>query len=297
MIPTRPDGKGILRAFDPLQCPEKKLHVDVVMNLTLFLQSNAPRPAPNGFRADQNWEKDLKDLKQNISIYSTLSPSVRPEFRMELVISVNGYVTDAEPIEYLKSIDNTFVNNNRIHITVFQRPNVGWQWGALQDIWQRWHHSVICDFWMTQESDCYFHKENWFDILYDKYKCHEKEKICFISGRERTFLFNEPLEFDGPLSPETWRDKDNKPLENITEWSLRHVDPLYYFIPSKYLDDLDRHFGCFTYALDSNYQLDAIIYGEIGFCQKARALRYKWLECQDIVHGWDAPGKWKNEML
>ncbi len=199
----RPEDKGILRAFDPLKLPSPQLPISVVMNLTIFLESDALRVAPNGYRTKQSWDKDLADLKMNIAMYSEISPSDDPDFHMELLISVNGYVSDDEPIEYLKSIDGTYINNKRIHITVFQRPNVGWQWGALQDIWQRWHRDIDCDFWMTQESDSYFCVENWFDILREQYYIASSGvgfKVCFISGNERAFLFNEPHEFDGPLS-------------------------------------------------------------------------------------------------
>ncbi len=281
---------GIQREFDPLQYPEKLECADVVMNLTLFLQSDSLRVSPKGVRTKQNWQKDLADLKKNIDVYSNLSPSVDPNFVMELIISVNGFITDKEPIVYLKSIDNTFINNNRIHITVFQRPNVGWQWGALQDIWQKWKNTIVCPFWMTQESDCYFKKENWFDYLKEMYN-KSNGKICFISGKERTFRFGNPYDFKGPLNDMTWRDKYNKPLKSITEENLKHVDPLYYFISNDFLIDLDKTFGCFTYALDCNYQIDAIISGEIGFCQKAKVLGYKWLTCKDVVYGWDGDKK------
>lgn len=281
--PTGEEELGFLRVFDPL--PFMKGKRDVVMNLTTFFESNSLRVAPNGTRSNNSWHKDLKDVKKNIEMYDKLVPSVKDDFLMELVISVNGSITDDEPFDYLKSIDDTYISNGKIHVTVFQRPNIGWQWGALQDVWAKLK-GLDCDFWMTQESDCFFKMNYWFDILRDKYKS-SKEKVCFISGHERTFTFGDPYEYNGPLNKGVWRDKNNNILKNPTEYDIRHVDPLYYFISRQFLEELDDVYGCFTFALSGTFFLDAIIYGEIGFCQKARALGYKWLEYEDIVFGWD----------
>lgn len=281
---NREPKRGILRIFDPLsyRAWEK---VDVVVNLTTFLESQAPRRGPNGTRLVSSWDKDLDDIKYNIKVYDSLCPSDKKDFTMELVISVNGYVTDDVPINYLKSINDSYISDGRIHITVFQRPNIGWQWGALQDIWMKWK-KLNCQFWMTQESDCHVNQECWFDILYEEITSH-KEKICFISGRERCFEFGDPYVYSGPLNKQVWRDKYNRPLENPTEYDLKHVDPLFYFISRDFLEELDNTYGCFTFALGANYFLDAIVYGEIGFCQKARALGYKWVEYPQIFYGWD----------
>ena len=61
------------------------------------------------------------------------------------------------------------------------------------------------------------------------------------------------------------------------------------------MNDLDETYGCFTFALGSTYSLDAIIYGEIGFSQKARALGYKWIQYPDVIYGWDIDKVKENE--
>jgi hypothetical protein len=113
-----------------------------------------------------------------------------------------------------------------------------------------------------------------------------KSGSCFISGHERKHEFD-PYEYDGPINKEAYRDKNNKPLDKAVWNDVKHVQPSYYFMPKYFLQDMDKIFGCFTYALSSNYELDAIVYGEIGFSQKAKALGYKWLEFDELTYNED----------
>jgi hypothetical protein len=44
----RPEGKGVLRVFDPLMYPKFMWAPDCVINLTVFLEQNAMRRVENG---------------------------------------------------------------------------------------------------------------------------------------------------------------------------------------------------------------------------------------------------------
>jgi hypothetical protein len=209
------------------------------------------------------------------------------DIRMELLVTINGHLTDDKSIDYLKSIDDTVICNQKIHITVHQRPNIGWQWGSLWDIWQKWK-TLSTPWWITKEVDWHFQLENWFDLLRERYFDAQvtDKKICFVSGHQRRFKFD-PYDYDGPLSDNTWRDKYGQPLKKATFENVRHVQPSYYFMPKIFLSEMDNTYGCFTYALDKNYELDAIVYGEIGFSQKAKALGYDWVEWDELCYNED----------
>jgi len=271
---VRPEGKGILRVFDPLQYPTCVWSPDCIMNLTVFLENNALRRDKDGFVVRTNNDRELYHVKKNIEVFDKLSPSTMDDFSMELLVTVNGNLTDERAINYLKSIDDKHISNNRIHIKVWQRPNIGWQWGSLWDIWQRWK-GLNTTWWISKECDWHFQVENWYDVLREKfYEAEESgNRICFVSGHERKFDMD-PYEYYGPLDKVVWRDKHNKPLERVSIEDIRHVQPSYYFITKGFLDDMDKSFGCFTAALGKSYELDAICHGEIGFCQKAKVLGY-----------------------
>lgn len=282
---VRPEGKGVLRVFDPLMYPDFKWAPDCILNITVFLEQNAMRRVANGEKQLTNNDREYYHLLKSVDIFDKLNPSQRKDISMELLITVNGHLTDDRSIDYLKSIDDTLICNQKIHITVHQRPNIGWQWGALYDIWQKWG-SLNTPWWITKEVDWHFQLPMWFDVLREKYYERQETNICFVSGHQRKFKFN-PYNYDGPLSKETWRDKYGAPLKNATFKDVYHVQPSYYFMPKNFLEHMDKRYGCFTYAIDKNYELDAIVYGEIGFCQKAKALGYEWIEFDEICYNED----------
>jgi len=90
-----------------------------VFHMSTFLSSTGYRRRGNGYR-------DFNCIKENIKRFSTQSISSLKDFRLDLIISVNGDITENEFIEYYKDIDGSVVGNN-VNIKIFQRHNVGFQ--------------------------------------------------------------------------------------------------------------------------------------------------------------------------
>jgi len=269
---------GILRIFDPLQYPDFD-KTDCILNLTVFLENDGLRRMDNGYREPTDNKQEMENLKRNIDFFDKSSHSIKKDFSMKLVISVNGHLMDDESINYLKSLDRQKLNDSKVEIIIYQRPNIGWQWGSLWDIWTRWKN-VNCEYWVSKECDWHFRLENWYDIL--KEKLISNKNAAFVSAYERKFKFD-PYEYYGPLSIDVWRDINGKPFK--AKWEdVKHVQPSYYFMRKSFLEKMDKTFGCFTYALGQSYELDAIVYGEMGFSQKTKALGYSWVEFYDLTN-------------
>ena len=78
-------------------------------------------------------KRDFDCIVKNIELMKTQEISTIRPFRMDLLISINGGIEKQEYIEYLKNINGSIIGNN-IHVKVFQRANVGFQWGGFHDV-------------------------------------------------------------------------------------------------------------------------------------------------------------------
>jgi len=90
-----------------------------VFHMSTFLSSTGYRRVGSGYR-------DFNCIKENIERFSTQHISSLDNFRLDLIISVNGDITEDEFIQYYKDIDGTVVGNN-VNIKIFQRDNIGFQ--------------------------------------------------------------------------------------------------------------------------------------------------------------------------
>lgn len=277
------DGE-IQRVFTPIQWPQID-HCDLVLHLSTFLQDNAKRRDKNGYNDIVSSSRDFYHVQKEIEIFRTFRPSSN-DVDIYLLISINGGITNDEYINFLRNIDGLHENNT--HFIVFQRPNFGYQWGGFYDVWSK-YKDINCTWYMSKESDWHLNTEYWFDRLIDKYNeiSRKNGKIGYIGGGKRKIPFNDIYEYNGPLNKETWRDQYNNTHENPTLDFTMNVDPRFMFCHKDYLNDLDRTYGQFTYALDDSYYLGAIVYSEIGFYQKSVVKDYIMGEYHEISENED----------
>jgi len=278
MYIERDSKYGINRVFDPVQ-KYKDEKLDCISTICTFLQTDGLRRVPiQGIKVKGRSEDDFKCLKINIDRFSKIKPS-KKHIRMELIIIVNGYISDNSYITYLSNLDNKWITDD-IKIRVFQRSNMGWKWGALWDIWNGYKDGG-CNWWLSIENDLYINMQHYFDICTKLLL--DDSNSCWISYIERTTAMEKPYEYYGNLPQDIWRDKNNKPLHINSRDELHCSGGSFHFIKRKVLEDIENIYGNFTYAIGDSYELDAIVHGEIGFFQKAKALGYRHLIIPDIV--------------
>lgn len=255
------DKTAKVREFDPLHIP-KISGTTCVLHISSFLEGSGKN----------NPLREFNVLKKQIDMLSSQKISDINGFRLDLVISINGHVNVKEYISYLKSIDKTVVGNN-VNITIFQRPNFGYQWGGFYDVWNR-YKMINCDWFVTLEADVYFNDNTWFDYCMNRIA--NKKEIGFLGMISRKFNTINPKEYGEvvPIPERVWRDKNNNTLKNPNESVTRHTRGGMYFCKRSLLQKLDNVYGCFTHSMGCNHHLDGIILGEVGFSHKTTALGY-----------------------
>ena len=260
------------RSFNSLGVPVVD-YSDCVCHLSVFLCNNGARREGNAFL-------DFLCIKKNIELLKTQKISAKDGFKMMLVISINGDIQEEEYIKFFKEINNNIIGNN-IHVIVFQRPNIGFQWGGFHDVWLR-YQSINCDWYMTVESDVYFKHDTWFDYFIEKMA--KNQKTGFLGQYQDLALSS--LEKHIPLTCydyECWRNTDNK-IYKPTQKELQHTRGGFYFCRKEFLQKMDAAFGCFTHSFDHDYFYDGVLAGEVGFSQKANVLNYPLFNDEDIAY-------------
>ena len=249
---------------------------DCVLHLSTFLQTEGRRRIPDATR-------DFECLQKNVEQFATWRASQQPGFMMDLVISVNGTIDIQEHLDMLNRINGQMLNPTT-RVTVFQRPNIGWQWGGFWDVWLRWK-GITCEWWATLENDCHLTDPDWFDVL--QALLLTDPGACWVGMHEGWDGVN-PNKFGScQLPPTTWRGPHNEPLDHFESDTLIHSGGGFYFCRRKVLESFDRTFGCFTHALGCHFQLDGIISGEVAFSQKARALGWHYIARRETIEIWD----------
>ena len=280
----RPEGKGIERVLPPLFTPFRYDEKELIIIVTCFLETGGMRRCKNGPKRPSYPDREFEHLKQDIETFRILKPS-KFDIDIELIYAVNGFLTEDHMIKYLNDINDTYLQD-KVHLTVFQRPNIGWQYGAAYDVFQKHRHTEV-GYYMMKEVDRHLKVDYWYDILNQKMmtagyspKSGYNEKICWVGGVERPYRFK-PHEYAGPLTENIWRDKNYKPIKNPTKEITLCVKPHYYFLSPDFLHNLDYCYGNFTDSIGSSYELDGIVYGEHCFCQRAKELGYRWIQFTD----------------
>lgn len=269
------DNTSRFREFDPLHAPKIR-RTNCVFHLCSFLQE--------GPRREGDSKRDFICLQKFIEIIKTQRISTDPDFRLDLIISINGHIENQEYIDYLKSINGSIINW-KVHITVFQRQNVGWQWGSLHDIWLR-YKEIDCNWFVSMEADVWLDTDLWFDYL-RRQILNTKGKVGFL-GQSRAIATWPPDEIPSPrrkndVSLNMWRDGNNNVIELPTLEHSNHTRGGFYFCKKSFLKEVDDVYGCFTFAMGGTVGLDSIVLGEVGFSHKTTALGYELFCDEDIT--------------
>jgi len=256
----------IFRVFDPLHIP-KINKTDCVLHISSFLQESKEKSD----RREGDSPRDFNCIKSLIGEISNQRISNREGFRLDAVISINGHVENQEYIDYLKSINGTVIGNN-VHITIFQRPNVGWQWGGFHDVWMR-YKDIDCNWYATIESDNYLTQDNWLDIAIEM---SEGDEYGFFGKHQKDFPID-PYNFSSIAIPSNvWRTGDNKTKNNMVKEDTLHSSGGFFFCKKSFLQKMDEVYGCFTHSMGCNWLFDGIVLGEVIFSHKTRELGYKY---------------------
>jgi len=244
-----------IRVFRPLKPAGQRPGVDVVLHIPIRLNSTGS--------GRNNRQSDIECLKKNLQTFEH-----NKGFKGDLVISVNGFIDNdfLSYVHYLESINNTQMGP--FTITVFQRPNFGYQWGGFYEIWQKYKDSDIIYF-ATLECDCYL-EPNWYLTCTGKIKGHGfvgmPPKID-LGGRTEMYFHTRRI----------WRSAADETIGDSARWSkggtdyrtvMTHTRGGFYFCRRALLKKLDEVYGCFTESMGCDPSIDGVAMGEIGFASK-----------------------------
>lgn len=240
----------IIRRFDPLHYPSIN-SADCVFHVCGYLEEDT--------------ENRLKALKNCLNTLTALN--AKTSNKIVIVLSINGGIEDEASINYLEHIKKS------TSIIVFQRPNIGYQWCGLYDVWLKYKH-INCNFFATIEQDCYVIRENWFSYLVERIK--GKKNMGYIGmSRARVNTISPESYLTLKIPPNIWRDGKNNVVK-IKQEQTGHSRGGFYFCTKQLLTAMDNVYGCFSFALGDNHPYDGIVQGEVAFAQKTVALGFQW---------------------
>ena len=256
------------RVFDPL--PEVTQTFDCVIHVSTFLETY-------GKRRQGTVHAYFDAAQTTIETLCTL-PFSRNVQSVALIVSVNGLITEMPYIKYLQALVPRKNQRVQIYPVVFQRPNVGWQWGGFWDVWLRYKRCG-CKWWFTLEGDVKLTLPFWFDLFTRDITTAKNagNMIAFVGAHQAKDTLPSPYEYYGVLPKGVWRDWENKPLENAQIEDLRHTSGEFYFCTYEFLQAMDATYHGFTAAFGGHYELDGVIHGEVGFSQKAHAMGFTYI--------------------
>ncbi len=274
------------RHFDPLKPVNKSENIDCVLHLPIHVETDS---------RDSDSSGHLEDfITASRVIKHTVGQKIsnKKDFKLHLIISINGNIDTVKYIQYFKKIDNSWLSD-KVYCKVFQRPNYGYQWGGFHDVWSRYKESK-CNWFITMESDHIFFHDPWFDLAT---KCMTSAKIGDFGKHQnpRGVSPVRPVGVDCPVWH--WRKGDGSVMKNVKDSNLVHTCGALHFCKREVLQKLDDVFGCFTFSLGCNHTVDGIVQGEIGFCQKITALGYKIISkpIPDLVRAIRGADRLENE--
>jgi hypothetical protein len=257
------------RQFDPLK-PIKNIKRPITGILHIAAHVD-PRNRGSNIHDSADTLEDFIVLKRSVESLQEQSISHRPDFQLELIISINGFVLEPRYLEWFRSINETWLND-KIYCRVFQRANYGFHWAGLHDIWMR-YKETNCQWYASLECDHVFMHDNWFDMVINYMKENPTVGLFGKYQREHTVQPETPLNIRVPKH--LWRNGDGSTKEDARSDDLIHTCGAFCLLKRKVLMKMDDAFGCFTFGLGINHSVDGIICGEIGICQKTTALGYE----------------------
>lgn len=269
------DKLDSVRYFDPLISPEKRYpDPEVVIHIPICLEDIS--------RREGGAERDIRCLLYNIQNFKNNLPTKNTSGlynEIDIVISVNGFIHFPDFVDVLENLEKR--DNGQYNIKIFQRPNIGWQWAAFYEVWQKYRYTET-NFYMTMECDVIITMEYWLDYLTSKML----SGIGYLGmeGNEKIIDPNNNYGDVFGIPKRLWRNKDRsvKPMKNEDSF---HTRGGWYFCRSELLEDMEKNFGCFTYAMGNKQCLDGVLMGEVGFSQKTKELgwHFKFDKIEELL--------------
>ena len=190
---------------------------------------------------------------------------------MDLIISINGDIDKANYIKYFQDIHKKWLSD-KVFCKVFQRPNYGYHWAGLHDVWMR-YKDTKCKWYVSMECDHRFMYDDWFDKVTEILKSNASIGGFGKAQNNRMIQPKKIMSVDVPIT--VWRNGDGSIFHNVSKNHLNHTCGALHFCKREVLEKMDKAFGCFTHSMTINHTVDGIIQGEIAFCQKMKALGYR----------------------
>lgn len=245
------------RTFDPLK-PVDRL-INCAFHIPVHVEDSVRDSDSRGMI------EDFVVSRRCIEKFREYSISNIPDFKLDLVVSINGDITHPKFIEYFRSIDNQWLSD-KVFCKVYQRTNTGYQWGGFHDVWMRYKDT--CEWFATMEADHRFMFDNWFDMVLEH--VGDGSKFTFSKYQYPKIWGTPQAPVGRPAPASLWRNTDGSTKINPPEEVLLHSCGAFHFCHNDILTKLDNAFGCFTFSMGCANMIDGIIQGEIAFCQKIR---------------------------
>lgn len=249
-----------VRYFDPLI--KSRTEPDLVIHIPVCLELIESRNPDSGNR-------DMAALKISLEHLINMPISKEP-ISIDFVISVNGFIQyDEKYIDYLEGLQDT----DNYTFKIFQRPNFGWQWGSMYDVWLAYKDTKT-QWFFTSECDLKMTKEYWFDYLrpfFDRGKVGHVGMFC----REKIIGLEGAYGSVDKIPTRLWRTASNEIKEMRTSDTL-HTNGEWYLFHRNVLRDMEETFGCFSYSMGVDRCMDGVLMGEVGICQKELVLGYEF---------------------
>ena len=263
--PTGRTGKMDLKHIDKIRCFKMLKYDnkawDVILHIPICLEK------PTG---KSNRDADIECLKKTLKVLTT-----QTGFKGKLNISVNGVIKIKDDVKYLQTIDDTQIGP--FQTIVFQRPNYGYQWGGLYDVWLKHKDVKENKYFATLECDCFL-TTNWYKICIKNIK-----DLGYIGQPPSRDLAARGKEYD--ISNRLWRNGNDEIISDVEDMRniMYHTRGGFYFCSRFLLTKMDKVYGYFTPALQSDLCIDGIASGEIGFASRTRQLGFDFKDIDDIV--------------
>ncbi len=259
------------RQFDPLKpINPATRQPHCILHVATHVESHARNKNSSQYHDTSGHLEDFLVTKRCIESLQDQTISNQNGFKLELIISINGYITEPKYIEWFEFVNESWLND-KIYCRVFQRPNFGYHWSGFHDVWMRYKETA-CAFWASLECDHVFMYDDWFDQL--KAQFTTRPEIGLFGKYQNPQTVDPERAFGTIIPPRMWRNSDGKPFENPTNDIMIHTCGAFCMLKREVLQKMDDKFGCFTFGMGIHHTIDGIICGEIGICQKTRALGY-----------------------
>jgi hypothetical protein len=243
-----------IRYYEPLKEPEINYGVNIVLHIPIQMNSR-------GAMKVHRQKSDIDALHSNLDRFREQG---NDKYKGELVISINGFIDDnKEQKDKLKWLNECVQDKNigNWHITIFQRPNYGYQWGGFYDVWIK-YKILECPYYATLECDQQLTKD-WYEECDRIMREHPGHGFV---GQAPDKNLVKRLRQQYRLTERLW----------VNHSTMQHSRGGFYFCRKELLEAIDKKYGHFTFSMGCDNSIDGVACGEIAFSSKTRHLGFSY---------------------